>query len=269
MLPLSSLQQARLSTHMDVAQLETDRIASDAPLFIFVHGTWAPRAPWTKADSALARRLRKDFPGSSTIAIPWSGANSFKARLECASSIIEAVSNPQNRARPKMLIRHSHGGSAIVYALQQSEDLRASILGAIFLGTPFFAMAPRLGYRELFKAVALIAVIVGLGGLSFVAGYLTNPEDWLQSIQDPILLAVSSLIFAMTVVVSQPIFTRLSWLDRLWRTLSRSSIKLSTANCPRTNLLFLRTTGDEVALCLPACSCLPLSATPQVECSQN
>jgi hypothetical protein len=102
---------------------ERPRITADQgpvpPTFLLVHGTFAPHAKWTRPGSILYTRLQAEFPDATIDAIPWSGRNRFADRLEAANTIKGVALDKVGTGSPVFLIGHSHGGSAIIYALNQ------------------------------------------------------------------------------------------------------------------------------------------------------
>lgn len=220
------------------------------PLFILVHGTWASGAPWTQKGGRLWQELMAAFPGARVEAAEWSGANSFSARLCAAARIIEIASASDYRKRPKILIGHSHGGSAIVYALQQSEKLRSEIAGAIFLGTPFFALATRRDNQSVFSGIVILLFTIATLAASYAFGAATDPDRWSQAAQDVYLLFGSAMSFLISLLIGEALIQRSTWLNESVARSGRSATCLSSVDCPAAARLFLRTTGDEVALAL-------------------
>lgn len=221
------------------------------PLFLLVHGTWAPGAPWARRDGALASRLLQEFPGASVASVDWTGANTFSARMAAARQIVGCASSGGQTQRPLILVGHSHGGSSIMYALRQEEAFAARVAGAVFLGTPFFALVPRAGYRQFFRAGVLLLLSAAFVALAFVLGYYANPRPWsVAPVREMAFLALSGVVFVGAVYVGRQLMLRTTWLDRAWEKGRDTAEALSTVRTPPVPTLFLRTTGDEVALVL-------------------
>jgi hypothetical protein len=127
--------------------------------FLLIHGTFAPRAKWTQPGSTLYSRLAAEFPDATIDAIPWSGRNCFVDRLDAAKTTSAIALDKLRTGSPVFLIGHSHGGGAIIYALNESEALGKGLAGALFMGTPFMALATRPGYRLLQRALIILVMV--------------------------------------------------------------------------------------------------------------
>jgi hypothetical protein len=64
------------------------------------------------------------------------------------------------------------------------------------------------------------------------------------------LLSIGGLAFTSVLLLGRRLTAHTNWLDTLWTRLSQAASNLNTVNCPTAPLLFLRTTGDEIALAL-------------------
>jgi hypothetical protein len=80
---------------------------------VLVHGTYAPRAAWTRPDSKLCQLLIAAL-GENTLfhRFDWDGRNSFRARKRAAIKLEEELTllfaaHPHAKI---VVIAHSHGG---------------------------------------------------------------------------------------------------------------------------------------------------------------
>jgi pimeloyl-ACP methyl ester carboxylesterase len=121
-----------------------------------VHGTFAPRAAWTRADSAMAKALVREFgPRTLIRSFDWGGRNSHDARraggLNLARQLEEELSRyPSAR---HFVIAHSHGGNVALYALK-SPAVERGLTGMVTIGTPFIRCSP----REITRALKVMSV---------------------------------------------------------------------------------------------------------------
>jgi hypothetical protein len=122
-----------------------------------VHGNWAhgfirdssPRDDkrWFKQGGdffeELKKALNKEGMTPELMTFEWTGENSLRAREEAASRLArelqaQASANPQSW---QFLVAHSHGGTAIISALQRL-DQPIPNLGIVTLATPFLELTP-------------------------------------------------------------------------------------------------------------------------------
>jgi len=216
--------------------------------FLLIHGTFAPHAKWTKPGSNLFARVEAEFPSATIDAIPWSGRNRFADRLDASKTIKAIALDKLQRWSPVFLIGHSHGGSAIIYALNQSEALRQGLADALFMGTPFMALATRPGYRVLQRALIVLVMLTLFACGAWSAGYFTQTGSWTDTLwRDWLGMGLAGFVFALCLwgVVR---LLRSRWFDRRWERVQREASEFDTTRAPNTPMLFLRTTGDEVAM---------------------
>src|SRR5438094_9750913 len=103
-----------------------------------VHGTWAGKHKWTINGSPLRRELETRLGAIEFRTVQWSGGNWARDRLDAAARLRSHLSETLNQ-RPNahhFIIAHSHGGNALMYALQDAEISR-QIAGVVTLATPF------------------------------------------------------------------------------------------------------------------------------------
>jgi len=225
--------------------------------FILVHGTFARDAPWTKSDSPLCQRLveaasRHGEP-IAFAAIPWSGKNLGRDRLDTAASIAgEIKARLEDRpGDPVFLIGHSHGGSAIAYLLKNFPDVRERVAGCAFLSTPFVAQRLKPLWQELLDAIVAVA-----GMLTFVlaaVGTSYLAARWLDGKEAQLVAALGlSACFIVGGSMAVWIWTRIGprLKSSLGDLLARRIAESETADIPTAGHLFLRASGDEAAAAL-------------------
>lgn len=220
-------------------------------IIIFVHGTWAPDAAWTRSSPLtdyLWMHLEDIGPKAriATQTCAWSGENSFVARAQAAESLrIQLEKNAS--VHPKALqfmIAHSHGGNIALLALEQT---MAKVAGTICLSTP---------------------VIVVTGGYR---GSQTR-EEW-------VLSASAIALVALCIWIYWPLALCLwflnDWLTRrpFYGDEARDAMRSPNFDeLDRENILLIRSHGDEATLALASVSFVawlsenlmrwPLSRTP-------
>jgi hypothetical protein len=109
-----------------------------ATIFSLVHGTFAPNAPWTRSNSPLVERLKREFPQSTFRPFLWSGDNSHRARASAAEALADFIRDGSllsGQAR-HFVIAHSHGGNLALNAVKLLAR-SCPIDGVVTLGTPF------------------------------------------------------------------------------------------------------------------------------------
>ena len=106
-----------------------------------VHGTWAHKSAWIQPNSLLRHGIRKRLRGRRVAfnVLAWSGGNSLGAR-DYGATLLSNDLQRLAREHPDaehVVIAHSHGGNAVLYAFRQAPELASSIRGIAFLATPF------------------------------------------------------------------------------------------------------------------------------------
>lgn len=223
-------------------------------LFLLVHGTWARNALWTRDASPLVRRLRSAFPDARVERTCWTGANRFSARLAGGRELRQKIER-EREAQPGVqifLVGHSHGGSCISYALRELKAPIDDIVGAIYVSTPFMSVRLRSDHRALFLALLVgVAVITAQLGLFFAGRALFMLEQ--PGIPGSRLVALGIPVAAMGILVAVGvIFARRQRIYAWFAGFEPLLRRLETAQAPGCASLYLRSTGDEVALALGA-----------------
>ena len=232
-----------------------------SPLFLLIHGTWAPKAKWSYPKSLLGESLKKQFDGCQIQRISWSGANTFDARIDAAKKITQVC---EHYSGPVFLIGHSHGGSAAIYSLIDSASVRKKVAGAVFMSTPFVAITLRSRIRDLYVGLTWAVAWVLAFFIGRIAGQYVSAQgmvsQYLQSPNAEIMVAMTHLattvsmgivlaLFVLGVLASGCYLARnlvLVWINGYYE----RAKSLETTHSVNVPLLLLRSTGDEVALAL-------------------
>jgi hypothetical protein len=171
-----------------------------------VHGTFARDAAWTQPESALRSSLASRFPGIVFAMPQWSAGNSHDDRIDGAKVIADHVCEQQrlNPSARHVLITHSHGGTAALYACGKDE-VRAALDGVVTLGTPFIHLRKRRlrDAVRLYRIVYRSGIVVTTGAsLFFVAacGLLLSalPFVWLSD-RYALPLAIAVLLVSLLI----------------------------------------------------------------------
>jgi pimeloyl-ACP methyl ester carboxylesterase len=156
----------------------TESADSDV-IVTLVHGTWAPDADWTHEHSTLRETLVQQLKGHrvSFHALAWSGGSSSRARAEAATQLIEDLRALASRytGAKLVVVAHSHGGNALMYALRKDPTIRTRLAGIVCIATPFLHVRLRdlHPFDDRFvrgMLAGLIAIPLGLAVHHFVAG---------------------------------------------------------------------------------------------------
>lgn len=204
---------------------------------ILVHGTWAPRASWTKKGSLLRRALEERFGDELVIKrFQWSGRNSHGARVRAgrrlAALIKQTVAQyPGSRIG---LVAHSHGGNICIYALQETKEFQGPISAVMCMSTPFLVLKTRdtstLG-TGLFHLTA--AAPIAVTALYWI---VTTSPHWLA------ILGVALITWALGK------FLGIAWL-------SICNILEPNVRYPSSDkLVIMRMTGDEASAAISTTS---------------
>jgi pimeloyl-ACP methyl ester carboxylesterase len=130
---------------MDDARLINSGDTSYARLrVVLVHGTFATKEGWPTT-SILRKHLEASFPHCQITALGWTGKNNNKDRIESGERLHDliatlAVESPDS---PVVIIAHSHGGHAAMYALRD-RTLHSVVAGVATMGTPFIYAQNRM-----------------------------------------------------------------------------------------------------------------------------
>jgi hypothetical protein len=202
-----------------------------------VHGTWAQSATWVLPDSALCGRLIAIW-GERLALMPlrWSGGNTVRARTRAAAHLATHIDAVGRRfpAANHYVIAHSHGGNVALYALGQRPSARIS--GLACLSTPFLHVRNRnLGQVSLSSISAGLFISV----LVVVERLLERQFGWTEDSALLAGLSTAAVLTALFHVGSRRLAAP---------TLAACSLPTSID----TDLLLIRTTGDEASSVLAA-----------------
>jgi pimeloyl-ACP methyl ester carboxylesterase len=138
-----------------------------------VHGTFAPKAPWTQDGSILHQTFQNNLDGPILFSsLAWSGANSPWVRHEAAQQLAAHL-NDQIEAHPAashFVVGHSHGGNIALMSCCDA-DVSSRLSGVICLATPFLSYKRRRVRPYLSVLVFSLFAFIVFGALS-----LTIPE---------------------------------------------------------------------------------------------
>jgi hypothetical protein len=165
-----------------------------------IHGTFAPRAAWTRPGSPLRERLADHFRVPIEFEhFDWTGRNTNAARRSAAEGLSRRLAEVHRRApsTPHFLLAHSHGGNVALYALGlATPEVRASVAGVITLGTSFI-VAVR---REIEAAVEVLpSLLLSVGLLVFLAVFLAALFSGIDLVDSP--LKVTVLLWCLAALI--------------------------------------------------------------------
>ena len=151
-----------------------------------VHGTFAPNAEWTSANSRLRRILAEKLEEVTFETFKWSGANSHKARVDGAKLLQDylAKSLAASPDATHVVVAHSHGGNIALRAIAGT-NLETKI-ALVCMATPFLTAIPRnfepFGHNEIRRGFSF-----AIGALFFVAAavmlFLLSPYlGWMKKL---------------------------------------------------------------------------------------
>ena len=220
---------------------------SPRAVVILVHGTFAPRAPWTRPDSLLAAALKRRLMDPEILTVQWTGGNTFQARIDAGMQLVDVLASVPPGI-PVAIISHSHGGSAICYAQKYKPEAFGSVNATVCLATPFFGFSVRPGYQSLlFGIVAALSFLLFQATLAAatIFGRLSSP----RFDEEPFLISfIGATLFIAALAVA-----RSAWKNRaaLYRSLDGTVATATAWDTTQVELkgaLFARSMGDEVGL---------------------
>ncbi len=139
-----------------------------ATRLITVHGTFAPQAPWSRPDSPFCRVMEKRLGPLTVSAVDWSGRNTFDARQEGATALLQELASEDDKDDDVVVVAHSHGGSVVHYAYARDAPAFDRVKAVVCMSTPYIGAAVRPGFETLFNA-----------GLAALATLLFQAVFWL------------------------------------------------------------------------------------------
>jgi pimeloyl-ACP methyl ester carboxylesterase len=226
--------RSRLSKH---GQFSWTVPTEPSVVVTLVHGTWAQSATWVLPNSALCRMLTETWGGRiALMPLRWSGGNTVRARARAAADLATHIDAVARRfpASNHYVIAHSHGGNVALYALRQRSSVRIS--GLACLSTPFLHVRNRnLGQ----VSISSISAGMFISALIVVQTLLERQFAWTEDGALFAGLSTAAVLTALFHVGSQ----RLAG-----PTLAACSLPTSID----TDLLLIRTTGDEASSALAA-----------------
>jgi hypothetical protein len=231
-------------------------MAHEALVLILVHGTWAPKAPWTLDGSRFVKSLREAFPDIQRVkSLEWTGANSFKARWNASKQIAEYLDSLQSHEEA-IVCAHSHGGGALCYALQDRPNLANKVKAAVFLGTPFFLYRLLPSRRAVLDGIFTPIIFIYIAILAAASTILLTVIDYIIGIHSDSLVLFAFAILGVWIVAGEISVQILAALNRYKRRRSRrivddASLLVKRLSCELPaglNALFVRVSADEAAV---------------------
>lgn len=217
----------------------------------FVHGTFAPDAPWTHEDAMLPRELLRQFQGHCSIyTLDWSGENNHYARMRAAQALQRHLARIGKLCPgiPHVIVAHSHGGNVAMYAQRDHTD---HVAGIVTLSTPFIQVRERAAVNiPAFGSSLPLALLACAGGALTTA--LLASLVWTLTER---VLGTGKWWVAAGMWIATTIL-----LARWWKAASiqlRKQLQFETIDPSR--CLLVRTPGDEagaVLMMLPLASVL-------------
>lgn len=221
-----------------------------------VHGTWAKNAPWTNHPKLFTEPLQAHLGGDVELIpdnepIKWTGRNRILDRRRAGKIIADRVSAPQTFDYDNhVVIGHSHGGSAIAYALREFPDKMSGVDGVAFLATPFVHARAMPQWQEMVATACRIVVFLIWLWLVYLGAYIVMEETFgdmdksgfvvlgiLLSTTIAILLLTPKLIFVAKERIGQRITDVISIVECSFLPTGKS-------------YFFVRATADEAAAAL-------------------
>ena len=224
---------------------------SKSVVFILVHGTFAPRAPWTNHNSALCSAIFGIAPNAEIVAFQWTGANRFADRQEAAKRLEEKITSLLSLTpeRAVFIIGHSHGGSLMSYVLQENPALAHRLAGVAFLSVPFIIATIRRKAEAIVEMIqwALVAamILVSCSIFGFMIWRFVSHGNSTQGIK---LIMYGAIAFGLFIFrqLTEAMESGAEVLQRV----DQYCKKISSNELPTGNYLFMRMVGDEATALL-------------------
>jgi pimeloyl-ACP methyl ester carboxylesterase len=227
-----------------------------------VHGTFARHAPWMRDEGDLCKELNEELPNVRISRFCWSGANTHTARLEAGEHLaihLRRLMDEMPDAK-HFVAAHSHGGNVALYAMKDTVNGEAEMLGdrlagIVTLATPFLAVRE----RPLPKIIHSSVVFTVVSAYVMLLFALTSSgRDWSNMV---LLATLLGVWVALTAISAQMYrggrfqFMRLLRLSLLKRDLKdRDAMldaeveRLQPENTNLDKLLVVRPLGDEASM---------------------
>jgi len=154
-------------------------------LITLVHGTFAPKAPWTQNEEQFCQNLEKELASPvSYQTLEWSGKNRSAARTSAAKALVIELQRQQELYpdKQKIIIAHSHGGNIAMYALRDmphNNDFKLITMATPFLNASLRAFERSLNIHALHLSEAISGALVLLFVLT--PKYIYKFIPWLAS----------------------------------------------------------------------------------------
>jgi hypothetical protein len=204
-------------------------------VLLYVHGTFAPDASWTHADSALTQTILKRDLGTHVYRFIWSGKNKMHDRITASENLALYI-RKLKASYPESLvyvIAHSHGGNVVFHALR-SPDVEACLSGVICMSTPFLHMHPLK--HDTVPDVTTTLITLPIIMLMCTAGWALHSINLLNTLMFFVCLPFVRLTCSRS--------------SQLWQQASFKLVDAFTAPKITLPVLILRSIGDEASMAL-------------------
>ncbi len=197
---------------------------------------------WVRASSAFSKKLSENSPpGVQIRSFFWSGDNSHAARITAAEQLQAHIRylRLEFPDAEQFCVGHSHGGSVIYYALNDSA-VEDDLLGYAFLSTPFLNFQRRRygsidGKEWVLVALAIASVVLPAYGLAIWRGW--SLFGWRPTFAAALLM----IPFA----AYSRIYRRRAAQDR--QNAEKFLNAIPSPYCASDKAVFVRTPGDEAS----------------------
>jgi len=180
-------------------------------LVILVHGTFATgESGWTSVQDDFHRKLNLahySLTGKFLTICPfkWSGGNSLDERQSAASILSDTLNANHSKFKRLHLIGHSHGGTVIQFAFEQtpflsSDEWKGKVASWTTVGTPFYKYKGNLKLTD--KRIFQISGPVAF----FISGFV--PYFFRSSNKIVLAIAVFGVFFIIYRIIENLLLAR-------------------------------------------------------------
>ena len=224
-----------------------------------VHGTQflGSKPKWIEEDSPLCQYLNEKFGDALAISrVKWSGRNAHGARAKAAERLKKQLNENKDKfpTAERVVICHSHGGNAALYALRDYPD--ANKVKVVTLAAPFLVAGKRDFGPEAWTcffgtAILLYLVLCFLFGIELPKEYMDaqglvapgTPEFWNLVWQATPAFYKQDALWQAALVTLAITGTVIYWSKRVDELID----DMRLASLRRNQLLVVRAPGDEAA----------------------
>lgn len=250
--------------------VEPDKLTPPSVRIYLVHGTFAPKARWTR-EGVLIETLRDEISKHAGVNcqdiefVPCNWADTFLEAWFTQAARDRGLDRVQkflgmselnvqiDKGQLVYFLAHSHGGNIILDAVSNLR-LDGKVRGVICMNTPFLVMFKRnfstIAARVLQTSLALAVVLLTLLHLSKSCRGFGCFQEGGQAVEDTVVvLAIASLLLAGLAAISM--FARKRNSFEKWRSAQEKLVEsFSGAPIVRTPVLSAWNAGDEILVTL-------------------